>query len=249
MPNQQQKQTKKKRSTLKESDFNKLRAAALFRPSLCAEVFKIEMTGLPECFTKKQQMYHGNKSQLLKIFDLTLSLSSTFKKDALILDFSATVNSQAAVTTADGIIVFVKNLSTECSHIDITCDSYFDNSLKSHTREARGCGQFFPFTEATNIPEDFQGNFLRHNRNKVALNSFPTSKLLTHDFGGAIVFISVKSGVKCNSTDVYEEVLHIGRTQEQAHTKIIVHVRHCLLNGFRNNVVKTVSYFTIRNRS
>ena len=253
MPNQQQKQTKKKRSTLKESDFNKLRAAALFRPSLCAEVFKIEMTGLPECFTKKQQMYHGNKSQLLKIFDLTPSLSSTFKKDALILDFSATVNSQAAVTTAvttaDGIIAFVKNLSTECSHIDITCDSYFDNSLKSHTREARGCGQFFPFTEATNIPEDFQGNFLRHNRNKVALNSFLTSKLLTHDFGGAIVFISVKSGVKCNSTDVCEEVLHIGRTQEQAHTKIIVHVKHCLLNGFRNNVVKTVSYFTIRNRS
>ena len=239
--------------TLKESDFNKLRAAALFCLPLCAEVFKIEMTGLPECFTKKQQMYHGNKSQLLKIFDLTPSLSSTFKKDALILDFSATVNSQAAVTTAvttaDGIIAFVKNLSTECSHIDITCDSYFDNSLKSHTREARGCGQFFPFTEATNIPEDFQGNFLRHNRNKVALNSFLTSKLLTHDFGGAIVFISVKSGVKCNSTDVCEEVLHIGRTQEQAHTKIIVHVKHCLLNGFRNNVVKTVSYFTIRNRS
>ena len=256
MPNQQQKQTKKKRSTLKESDFNKLRAAALFRPSLCAEVFKIEMTGLPECFTKKQQMYHNNKSQLLNIFDPTPSLTSTLKKDALLLDFSAIVNSQTAVTTtktfdefADEVIEFVKNLSSGCSHIDIVCDSYFDNSLKSHTREARGCGQFFPFTEATNIPEDFQGNFLRHNRNKVALNSFPTSKLLTHDFGGAIVFISVKSGVKCNSTDVCEEVLHIGRTQEQAHTKIIVHVKHCLLNGFRNNVVKTVSYFTIRNRS
>ena len=41
----------KKTSTFKESDFNKLRAAALFHPSLCAEVFKIEMTGLPECFT------------------------------------------------------------------------------------------------------------------------------------------------------------------------------------------------------
>ena len=52
----------KKTHTLKESDFNKLRVAALFRPSLCAEVFNIEMTSLPECFTKKQQMYHGNKS-------------------------------------------------------------------------------------------------------------------------------------------------------------------------------------------
>ena len=45
----------KKTSTLKESDFNKLKPAALFRPSLCVEVFKIEMTGLPGCLTKKQQ--------------------------------------------------------------------------------------------------------------------------------------------------------------------------------------------------
>ena len=85
------------------------------------------MASLPEGFRKKQQMYHGNKSQLLKIFYLTPSLSSTFKKDALILDFLATLNSQAAVTTpvttADGIITFVKNLSSECSHID-SCYSY-----------------------------------------------------------------------------------------------------------------------------
>ena len=115
------------------------------------------MTGLPECFTKKQQLYHDNKLLLL------------------ILDFSAIGNSQDAVTTAktlnefaDGIIKYVENLSSGCLRIDILCDSYFDNSLKSHTRKSCGCGQLFPFTEATNIPNDFQGNFLRHNRNKVA---------------------------------------------------------------------------------
>ena len=47
---------------------------------------------------------------------------------------------------------------------------------------------------------DLQDNFLRYERNKVTLNSF-----LTHDFDGAIVFISVNSEVKCNSTDVTEE--------------------------------------------
>ena len=163
------------------------------------------------------------------------------------MDFSAIVNSQAAVTTAktfnefaDGIIEFVKNPSSGCSLIDLICDSYFDNSLKSLTCEARGCGPFFPFTEATNVPKDFQGNFLKHNRNKVALNSFLTGKLLMHDFGGVIVFISVNSEVKCNSTDVSKEVLHIGCTQEETDTKVIVHVKHCLLNGFRNTVVKAV---------
>ena len=62
------------------------------------------------------------------------------------------------------------------------------------------------------------------------MNSFLTGKLLTHDFGGSILFISVNSEIKCNSTDVSEEVLHIGHTQEEADTKIIVHVKHCLLS-------------------
>ena len=61
---------------------------------------------------------------------------------------------------------------------------------------------------------------------------------MTHDFVGAIVFISVDSEVKCNS--INQEVPHIGRTQEDADTKIIVHVKNCLLNGFRNIVVETI---------
>ena len=72
------------------------------------------------------------------------------------------------------------------------------------------------------------------------MNSFLTGKLLTHDFGDAIVFIFVNSEIKCNSTDVSEEVLQIRHTQEEADTKIIAHVKHCLLNDFTNIVVKTV---------
>ena len=60
-------------------------------------------------------------------------------------------------------------MSSGYSHINIVCDSYFGNFLKSHTLETHGCGQFFPFTEATNMPKDFQSNFLRHKRNKVTL--------------------------------------------------------------------------------
>ena len=106
-------------SILKEFNFNELRKAALFCLSLCPDACKIEMARLPECFTKKQQMYHGNKSQLSKIFDPTRYLTSTLKKDALILDFSEIVNSQPAVTTAktfnrfaDGTIKFAHNLSS-----------------------------------------------------------------------------------------------------------------------------------------
>ena len=148
------------------------------------------------------------------------------------MDFSAIVNSQSAVRLAKtfrefegGLIEFVKNLSSGCSRIDIACDSYFDHSLKSHPHEARSCGLFFPFTEATDIPKTSKSSFLRHNRNKVVLNSFLADELLTYDFSGAIVRISVNSEVKCNSTDVSEEVLHIRRTQEEADAKIVVHVK------------------------
>ena len=56
-----------------------------------------------------------------------------------------------------------------------------------------------PFTEATNIPKDFQDNFFKIPYKKVALNSFLPGKLLTHDFGGAIVFISLNREVKRRS--------------------------------------------------
>ena len=56
----------------------------------------------------------------------------------------------------------------------------------------------------------------------------------------AIVFISVKNEVNCNSNDFSEEDLHTGRTQEEADTKITVYVKHSHLNGFKNVVVETV---------
>ena len=160
-------------------------------------------------FYNKKQIYLGNKSQLL-----------TLQKIAQILDFSEIVGSQAVLTSAkpfnkfsDGIIKFVHNLSSGYSHIDTVCDSYFDNSLKLHTLETRGCGQIFPFTEAANISKDFQSTFLRHKRNNVTLNLILVRKLLTHYFVGAFVFISMNSKVKCNSTDISEEditfILHI----------------------------------------
>ena len=117
------------------------------------------MTGLSECFTKKQQMYYGNKSQLLKTFDPTPSFTPSLKKDAPILDFSVIVNSQAAVITvktfnefADGIIKFVQNLFSGCSPIDTVCDSYF---LKSHTRQTRRCGKFFSIYRSNQYTKQF----------------------------------------------------------------------------------------------
>ena len=63
------------------------------------------------------------------------------------------------------------------------------------------------------------------------MNLFLAAKLLAHGFGGAIAFISVNSEVKCNTSNVSEEDLHIGSTREEADIKIIVHLKHCLLSS------------------
>lgn len=56
--------------------------------------------------------------------------------------------------------------------------------------------------------------FLSRNRNEVALNLFLASKLSTHDFGGAIVLISVKREVKCNFTGVRRRSSNWTHTRE-----------------------------------
>lgn len=82
------------------------------------------------------------------------------------------------------------------------CDSYlFDNSWKSHAFEASGCGHFAHLQRQQ-----------MYNRNKVASTSFVSGKLLKHDFGSGLVFISVNSEVKCNSTNFSNED-HIGHEQ------------------------------------
>ena len=73
------------------------------------------------------------------------------------------------------------------------------------------------------------------------MDSVLGGKLLTYDFGGALVFISVNREIKRNSNDVNEDVFHAGRAQEDADTKIIVHTKHCLLNHHRNILVKTIN--------
>ena len=55
-------------------------------------------------------------------------------------------------------------------------------------------------------------------------------KLLTHNFGGATVFVSVRGEVKCSSTDICAD-LRIGSTQEEPDTEMIVHIKYFPLNG------------------
>ena len=110
----------------------------------------------------------------------------------------------------------------------------------SHTRKACGCGQPSSIYKSKHYTKGLPRQLLRHNKNKIVLNSLLLVTLLTHYFADAIALISMSREVEYNSTEVSEKDLHIGLTEEEADTKIIVHIKYCLLNGCRNSSVKTV---------
>ena len=119
-----------------------------------------------------------------------------FHPSATVIDFSEIINSQASISRAKNfeefaleIIHFIEKIS-ESSRLDIVCDSYLDNSLKAHTRENRGRGQYSPFSAPTAMPIDFQKTFLQHGKNKLNLNLFLAQSLIEHDFGDTVLFVN-----------------------------------------------------------
>ena len=63
--------------------------------------------------------------------------------------------------------------------------------------------------------------------------------MVEHDFGETLIFVSVNNDVLCNNDTVYIDLNQACR-QEEADTKVIVHVSNCLSHGFRSISVKTV---------
>ena len=142
------------------------------------------------------------------------------------------MNFQAVVTTVKTFnefvdkIKFVQNLSSACSTIGIVYDSCRWQFFEVTYRWNRCCEQPFLFTEAASIPKDVQGNFagrIRHTRNKAALDSF--LEVSCWRMWWCDIFISWSREVKCNYTD-FSEDFHIGRTQEEPVTKIIVDMKY-----------------------
>ena len=117
--------------------------------------------------------------------------------------------------------------------IDIVCDSYHKQSLKSQTRSVRGDGQKLAFDTNTPLPIDICNTFLRNNENKKNLNQFLTNEILMH-ISDRIICITLNQNVWTNVADIsYFEDLKIGWSQEEADTKLIIHIWNSLNNGYQ----------------
>ena len=141
------------------------------------------------------------------------------------------------------MVKLIKDLSFNCSRIDIVCDNYFKQSLKGHTRINRGTGQYFPFTAESLLPKNFHADFLKNDENKIRLNEYLAEKLMESDFGDVLVVVSVGEKISANRThdDIQRiEDLYAASKHEEADVKIIPHVRNCADNGHESVLIQTV---------
>lgn len=125
----------------------------------------------------------------------------------------------------------------QTSRMDIVCDNYYQNSLKGQTRKDRGLGQALELDSST-ICSDFK-DFLRNDDKKIHLIQFLTSKIMKFMDRKVKLFISVGDEILTN-VDSDVSILDKIKYQEEADTKIVPHVFHCLKNGFTSIDVHTV---------
>ena len=125
---------------LTNSAIVKLRDACYSRQDLVREMFKLESTGVPECFydPKKNQMYHSSKSNVVKLLTTSnrdMSKGANIPSSGLVIDLSVIVRIEGSTLSTqnstfqnfiDSIINQILSLGKKVNahRIDVVEDTY-----------------------------------------------------------------------------------------------------------------------------
>jgi hypothetical protein len=135
-------------------------------------------------------------------------------------------------------INFIPYLSQQlnsCDRLDVVFDVYKKNSLKFHTRENRGKGTRKKVGAGTKLPGNWP-DFLKDDHNKSELFCFIAEQVASHPFPtGKAVYVTQNERVLCIQGEPMGDCSH-----EESDTRILVHLRHALSNGFTIFEIRTV---------
>ena len=82
------------------------------------------------------------------------------------------------MTFAQKIYDHIIDLGKDYDRIDVICDRYFANSLKTQARDGRGSGNLIEFNDNSLFPNDFKEHFLKNSENKEKLNMYLATKFM-----------------------------------------------------------------------
>ena len=136
-------------------------------------------------------------------------------------------------------IPYVEGQLRRASRLDLVWDSYKDGSLKMATREKRGKGVRRHVVSTAAIPGNWQ-SFLRVDANKVELFTFLSDVLVQsfHDEAKELVVTDGEAVICLPRQEDESSLAPCG--QEEADTRIMLHVAHAAEHDHRRIQVRTV---------
>ena len=144
----------------------KLRDAVRHHREKAEMLFSTEIFGIFQCLSiNGHNLYHGTKSNILQRFK-PIEFPGNETSSAIIIEWSAirrfSFNAIAFNDFAGKIYACIIDITTDYDRVDIVCERYFENSLKSLNRHDRGFGSLINFDGNSEFPIDFKDNFMKN---------------------------------------------------------------------------------------
>ena len=223
---------------------NKLRSAITYRRSAARQLFATELFGTSQCFSiDEETLYHGTKSDILKRFETTQPMQPQ-SKSVILIELSPLLrrnfNADTFLTYAQRLYYFILDMGRDYDRIDIICERYIENSLKSQTRVDRGKGSYLKFDDKTQFPKDFKDNFLKSSKNKSSLNLYLAEKFYDFHKEDKILVVTKNDGILTNINDLQNEKSLTSCSAEEADQKIIRHMIHCISSDYSHVQIQTI---------
>lgn len=189
------------------------------------------------------KIYQGQKSELLHCLNITDQIDPPGHFDAKILDQAVTVHSitpQKFMTFKDyaeqGFITVISKELHSITRIDIVWDTCYKNSIKGITQEMRSKGARVKVSANVKLSKKWN-IFLRDSDNKAKLFSFLSDVVSqTECPDGKEIYITNGQSVIAKVEGSPMGIC----TQEEADTRLVVHLIHSLNHGARKISVRTV---------
>ena len=243
----------------REEMYLRLLAINSFKKVPLERVMSFENAPVPlSLFDDNGKMVANKKSDFMEklefLLDPTLIVKDIDAVDAIIFDGMAVIQmlkpvvSPVKTTYSDLASIFwsyVLNKSQGINTIHVVFDRYFENSLKSQTREKRGEHS----TVTTNIQPQMKvtdmKKIMTSSKCKSQIASFYTKYISeqAHDLIPSSVSVFVSGGMEEKvlkiKNDCISYVQELESNQEEADTRMLLHVKHC-----RNLAAKRIVLFS-----
>ena len=226
--------------------FGQMYVAVQHRDGDMNEFFQHETCPFPPSLTDVDKIKFGKKADLLKCLtssDGTVEQQPPSTFDCTIFDGPAVAHALTPNTMTKTFDDYAKRVFVPFIHqhlknnvrVDVVWDTYLDDSLKAHARDMRGHGMRRKVSGLTNIPK--WKSFLCHPKNKSELFSFLSTKLIDIEFPPSKV-VYITSGNKVLTAGSGQTMSDCN--QEEADTRIVIHLLHALNTGSRVIQIQTV---------